>query len=198
MARPSTTIHIAVSLLLIATVMVSTTNAMDDNVREACKATRHPTLCVRTLSPFSRAAGRSPHRWARAAVSVALAETERVRRDLSREVRARIRAGSPRAQGALADCAECFGDAVGELWSSLMTLRTLRAVTFGPQMGDVETWVSAALTDVFTCVDGLKEVRWAAARAVEGKAVNVTCLASNALALVNRLAVTGAGSLNHP
>ncbi|KAK1317169.1 hypothetical protein QJS10_CPA05g00395 [Acorus calamus] len=183
MARPSTTIHIAVSLLLIATVMVSATNATDDNVREACKATRHPALCVRTLSPFSRAAGSSPHRWARAAVSVALAETERVRLDLSREVRTRIRAGSPRARGALADCAECFGDAVGELWSSLMTLR---AVTFGPQMGDVETWVSAALTDVFTCVDGLKEVRWVAAGTVEGKAVNVTCLAGNALALVNR------------
>ncbi|KAK1293102.1 hypothetical protein QJS10_CPB17g01291 [Acorus calamus] len=154
MARPSTTIHIAVSLLLIATVVVSATNATDDNVREACKATRHPALCVRTLAPFSRAAGRSPHRWARAAVSVALAETERVRRDLSREVRARIRAGSPRARAALADCVECFGDAVGELWSSLMMLRTLRVVAFGPQMGDVETWVSAVLTDVFTCSTG--------------------------------------------
>ncbi|XP_072975105.1 pectinesterase inhibitor 9-like [Typha angustifolia] len=57
---------------------------------------------------------------------------------------------------AVADCEDCFEEAVGELRDSVEELTRLEEETFGWQMSNVETWVSAALTNQVTCLDGLE------------------------------------------
>lgn len=59
-------------------------------------------------------------------------------------------------------------------------------------MNDVLTWLSAALTDEDTCIDGFEGMR--KARRIAGfceKVQNASYITSNALALANKLATTG-------
>lgn len=94
-------------------------------------------------------------------------------------------------RAALADCIECFGDAVEELHSSLRELQRLENGTFEYQMGNVETWVSAALTNEDTCLDGFGGYKGKVVGEVRAKVLNATYFTSNALALVNNLASSG-------
>ncbi|PKI65765.1 hypothetical protein CRG98_013837 [Punica granatum] len=94
----------------------------------------------------------------------------------------------PREVGAMKDCVEELGDAVYELRRSIAEMDApLRSKTFELMISDVQTWVTAALTDETTCSDGF------AGRMMNGKLKTivrkhiktVAHLTSNALALVN-------------
>ncbi|KAK7277746.1 hypothetical protein RJT34_22762 [Clitoria ternatea] len=116
-----------------------------DNLRDACRVTRYSDFCVHSLAPFSNSAGRSPGKWARAGVSVTIGEIKNVKAYLVNlkkhgHVRGRNRV-------ALSDCVESSSDALDELHKSLGVLRRLSRSTFGAQMEDLNTWISAALTD---------------------------------------------------
>ncbi|KAG0488109.1 hypothetical protein HPP92_006920 [Vanilla planifolia] len=158
---------------------------------EACRATLHPSLCVQSLSPLThpRSARRSPRWWAHAALSLAASEVRRAGTglpQLHRLVRGR------HAAAALADCSECLSDAEDMLRGSLTELSRLEPSTFERQMEDVKTWVSAALTDEETCVDGFVEEGGddvdegkGLAAEIRRRVTNTTYYTSNALALVN-------------
>lgn len=87
------------------------------------------------------------------------------------------------------------------LHQSLSVLRELDKVIFNQQMADVMTWVSAALTEEDTCLDGIDEEvgsaerikgrRRRGMRIVMDRVRNCTYVTSNALALLNKLASTG-------
>ncbi|KNA21224.1 hypothetical protein SOVF_045330 [Spinacia oleracea] len=57
----------------------------------------------------------------------------------------------------------------------------------GIMMNDIETWVSAALTDSDTCMAGFdgKIMDGKLKKVVRGKIVNICHLTSNSLALIN-------------
>jgi pectinesterase inhibitor-like protein len=59
-------------------------------------------------------------------------------------------------------------------------------------MSDLQTWVSAALTDENTCTEGFQEINATGniKTIVRGKIVQVAQLTSNALALINKLAAS--------
>lgn len=90
------------------------------------------------------------------------------------------------------DCVEVLGDSVDELRRSIGEMGHLRTSSFQLTMSDVQTWVSAALTDENTCTDGFQETASATGAdfktAVRGRVVEVAQLTSNALALINQLA----------
>lgn len=97
-----------------------------------------------------------------------------------------------RARLALSDCVECFSDAVSLLHSALGEMRSLERETFASQISNVETWLSAALTNQNTCIDGFQEFKVGPqVRMITSKALNTTHFTSNALALVNKLASSG-------
>ncbi|PKI54498.1 hypothetical protein CRG98_025012 [Punica granatum] len=91
--------------------------------------------------------------------------------------------------GAIADCMESIGDSVDELHKSIVAMKDLGGPEFEMQMGNIQTRVSAALTDEDTCMDGIEgrafngEVK----RTIKSRIVRVAQLTSNALALINRL-----------
>ncbi|CAB4310091.1 unnamed protein product [Prunus armeniaca] len=90
-----------------------------------------------------------------------------------------------------ADCMEEIGDAIDELQQSLDELGHVgRGSNFWFQMSDIQTWVSAALTDEDTCMDGFEEhhLRGRVEAVVRRYTVNVAHLTSNALALINSYA----------
>ncbi|KAL6217224.1 hypothetical protein ACLB2K_010441 [Fragaria x ananassa] len=166
-------------------------------VEHACSVTRYRDLCIRSLASFSSTAKNSPSRWARAGVSVALGETKNVTRYL---ITLKKHNGMKGKFGvALSDCMECFDNAIDELHKSLGVLRKLSRTTFVTQMGDLNTWLSAALTDGNTCLDGFEEDRKGnQLKSLKNRVLRATHFTSNALALANKLAATGFESFPDP
>ncbi|KAH7666725.1 Pectinesterase protein [Dioscorea alata] len=164
-----------------------------DYLKKVCSVTRYQSLCIHSLSHFSSPASHSTSGWARAAVSVTLAETQEAGQYL---VKLKTGGGGARMRGrariALSDCVECFSDAVLLLHSALGEMRSLERETFASQISNVETWLSAALTNQNTCIDGFQEFKVGPqVRMITSKVLNTTHFTSNALALVNKLASSG-------
>lgn len=103
-----------------------------------------------------------------------------------------------RNRGALLDCVECLSDAIDNLHMTLGVLRNLSGTTFEEQMEDVTTWLSAAMTDQGTCLDGFEGRKGKQVELLRNKVSEATCVTSNALALVVKLATTGPESLIQP
>ncbi|KAK6120197.1 hypothetical protein DH2020_046103 [Rehmannia glutinosa] len=164
----------------------------NDYVQDACSVTHYRDICIRSLSSFSKTARHNPSRWARAGVSVTIGEAKRVAQyleNLRRNKKGNVIRGRNRV--ALSDCVECFQDTLDNLHKSLYVLRKLSIREFNSQLEDVNIWVSAALTDEDTCLDGFGEGKGKRVRFLINRVSNVTYMTSNALALVNKLATTG-------
>lgn len=160
-------------------------------VKDACNVTRYQQLCLRTLWPFTIVAKNNSSKWARAGVAVTITDTKRILRLL---LKARnSSAVGKRERIALSDCRELFVDSLDNLYKSLSVLRNLDADEFQQQMSDLATWLSAALTDEDTCLDGFEETmsKSLTVRMIKRKATRSMHLCSNALALTNKLAYDG-------
>jgi len=168
----------------------------DNYVQDACTVTRYRDICVRTLASFSSTAKRSPSKWARAGVSVTIGEVKNVTQDLIALKKQGVMKGMDMI--ALSDCIECFEEAVDELYKSLNVLRNLCKSTFRIQMGDLNTWISAALTDEDTCLDGFEGIEGKQVELLRKWVLNASYVTSNALALASKLASTGFESRNDP
>ncbi|XP_022991771.1 pectinesterase inhibitor 6-like [Cucurbita maxima] len=151
---PSSRASITIIFALISILPWPTHSAKTSYVQEACSVTQHQDLCIQLLSPFSSSAKRSPTKWARTGVSVTISEAKTVARFLGRVKNNKRLMGRNRA--AVSDCVEVFEAAIDELHRSLGVLRRLSKRNFDAQMGDLNTWVSAALTNEDTCVDGFR------------------------------------------
>ena len=168
-------------------------------VRDACSVTRYRKLCIQSLAPFSSVAKTSPVVWARAGVSVTLHEAKTVAGYLTKLSRYNNQPRGRKYKAALSDCVELFENAIDELHLSLGVLRKLSKGTFGTQIGDLNTWLSAVLTDADTCMDGFEgQKRGRDVNLIRAKVLRASFLTSNALALVNKLAASGLGSVTDP
>ncbi|KAG8389493.1 hypothetical protein BUALT_Bualt02G0235100 [Buddleja alternifolia] len=189
--------NVLLLLLLLLMIMFSCSSASqnkeaDNYVQDACSVTHYRDLCIQSLAPFSNSAKNNPSRWARAGVSVTIGEAKSVAQYLATTKRnKKATLGRGRNKIALSDCVECFQDTLDNLHKSLIVLRKLSIGQFSSQLDDVNTWVSAALTDVDTCLDGFDEQKGKRVKYLLNRVSNVTYLTSNALALVNKLATTG-------
>ncbi|KAH7517061.1 pectinesterase inhibitor 6 [Ziziphus jujuba] len=172
-------------------------NGKNKYVRDACRVTRYPDLCIHSLAPFSNTAKTSPTLWARAGVSVTLSEAKSVARYLVR-LKSQRSSFRGRNSAALSDCIECFENVIDELHKSLRVLRSLSRGTFSTQMADLNTWLSAALTDEDTCLDGFAGQKGKLIKFLLNRVSKASYITSNALALANKLAATGLGSVIDP
>ncbi|KAL5850767.1 hypothetical protein ACOSQ4_008780 [Xanthoceras sorbifolium] len=165
----------------------STTSSHDepeDLVHSSCAHANYPSICLRTLSSYKGAA-RTPRDLAQAAVKVSLSRASKVSQYLT-QISSSVNKGK-RERMALSDCVEQVSDSVEELKKTLSELNHLRGETFRWQMSNAETWVSAALTNEDTCLDGFEGVDGKAKRDVKKKITNVARVTSNALYMINRL-----------
>ncbi|XP_042434151.1 pectinesterase inhibitor 9-like [Zingiber officinale] len=159
-------------------------------IRYSCRATRYPHVCERSLSAIVPPVRRS----ARSVATAALAVSAVKARSASAFV-GRMCGGKPairtREAGAVRDCLETMSDSFDRLRRSIHEIRRMgpaRTPRFAWHLSNVQTWVSAALTDESTCLDGLSQNAGPAVRAaIRKRVVSVAQVTSNALALVNRL-----------
>ncbi|CAN1172020.1 Pectinesterase inhibitor 7 [Linum perenne] len=176
-------------------------NSTSDYIRSSCTATLYPDICYTSLSRYASAVQQSPSRLAVVAVGVSLSRASRTARFVADASSQADYGSDRRAASALHDCLSSFGDAVDEIRGSLKQMQELgessfpsssSAEEFRFQMSNVQTWMSAALTDEETCTDGLQDVDDGEVKEAVCKRAEVAKkFTSNALALVNTYAAAG-------
>ncbi|GAB2221026.1 hypothetical protein Droror1_Dr00012188 [Drosera rotundifolia] len=171
-------------LALLAIAIFESINDDDDNddrvqnqyniVRSVCAYTPHPAVCIATITPSlnSNNTAASPHLLLSLSLLASAASLTNLTA-LPKEIIKRV--DDSRTVMALRDCEELFGDALGTVEKAAEVAREAKE-----GKGDLETWVSAAMTDLETCVDGLGEVR---AEAVKGRVEEVNVRLSNSLGI---------------
>ncbi|KAK4734351.1 hypothetical protein R3W88_008612 [Solanum pinnatisectum] len=157
-------------------------------IRTSCKSTTYPNLCFSSLSSRSSAIGVSPQLLAHESLTVSL-ETAQSTSAMMVKL-AHSQGMTPREIGAMRDCVEELSDAVSGIKKSLGEMKELRGKDFDLKMSDIQTWVSAALTDEDTCTEGFagKVMNGKVKTVVREKILEVAHMTSNALALINSLA----------
>ncbi|KAF5757433.1 putative pectinesterase [Helianthus annuus] len=159
-----------------------------DFIRTSCKTTLYPQTCFTSLSGYS--VQQDPGRLARAAIGVTLFQASHMAKYVANITRHADYSCSPRAAAAVHDCYSVFRDAVDEIRGSLSEMRRLGGSHEGMRfhLSNVQTWMSAALTNVETCTDGFDDVADDVKTDVCERAVKVKEVTSNALALINSFA----------
>uniref|UniRef100_A0A1D1YHU4 Pectinesterase inhibitor domain-containing protein n=1 Tax=Anthurium amnicola TaxID=1678845 RepID=A0A1D1YHU4_9ARAE len=162
----------------------------------SCADAHYPTLCRCTLTASRLPANSTSADLARAALSASLGCARRSAAFVSRL----LASSSSPASEALEDCRDQLADSADLLAKTETELRHLRRETFPWQMDDALTWVSAAMTNQDTCVEGLQGGGDGSAgteEAVVAKRVSrASRYTSNALYLINRLSSTNGRGLS--
>ncbi|CAI0413655.1 unnamed protein product [Linum tenue] len=180
---------IALSLSTTTSAAAAAASSSSAFIDSSCAATRYPDLCRQSLSSYARTLQQNDHRrLALAALSVSLAKANQ-----SAELASKNANTNPSVVQAVKDCTRNMGNGVNRLDQSVKELTVLGGLEgdkFEWHMSNLQTWVSAALTDENMCVEGFAD------RAMDGpvkvgvrrRVVYVAKITSNALALVQRFA----------
>ncbi|MED6176625.1 hypothetical protein PIB30_090024, partial [Stylosanthes scabra] len=157
-------------------------------IRSSCSSTTYPKLCYTSLVKHAAFIQTNPLLLTGTALNITLSSAKTTSAAMS--TMARTRGMGSREVAAMQDCVEVLADSVQQLGKSIAEMTHLRTSNFERTMSDVQTWVSAALTDDTTCTDGFQVTAVAGdvKTAVRGRIVEVAQLTSNALALINQLA----------
>lgn len=169
-ARPNT--HVTISL---------------EFIRTSCNKTKYPSLCFNSLVAYAPTIQTSPIRLAEASLSVSLSYA----RDTS-TMMTRLSKGkgmSSREAEAMSDCMESLGDSVDEIQQSIKAMGHLSGKNLKLRVNDIQTWVSSALTDDNTCMDGFASNGMKAGERsnIRSHIVKVAQLTSNALSIISGL-----------
>ncbi|KAH7557438.1 hypothetical protein JRO89_XS11G0157300 [Xanthoceras sorbifolium] len=156
-----------------------------DFIKTSCSSTIYSTLCFASLASHASFIQTSPKLLAHAALNVTLSKaksTSAMMFQLSKSLLMK-----PREAEAMQDCLEELSDSVDQLRRSIAEMGQIKSSNFQLTMSDVQTWVSAALTDESTCSDGF-DGKMKNGKVVRQIILNISHLTSNALALINTYA----------
>ncbi|XP_061341428.1 21 kDa protein-like [Gastrolobium bilobum] len=160
-------------------------------IRTSCSSTTYPRLCFSSLVKHAELIQTNRVLLTGTALNVTLVSAKSTSDMMS--TLSKSHGLKPREVAAMKDCVEELSDSVDELRRSIYEMGHLRNSNFELTMSDVQTWVSAALTDESTCTDGFQDIASTdddgdIKSTVRGRIVQVAQLTSNALALINQLA----------
>ncbi|XVE56358.1 hypothetical protein DITRI_Ditri04bG0002900 [Diplodiscus trichospermus] len=193
MARTSL-IFLFLSLLSIACQArspVAASSRASNFIKASCSATKYPSLCVQSLAVFAPSIQQSPRQLAQTALSVSLDRARSTQAFVSKMKN--FNGLKKKEYEAIKDCIEEMSDSVDRLSKSVQELKHMgqaKGQDFLWHISNVETWVSAALTDENTCVDGFagRGLDGKVKASIRGRVINVAQVTSNALSLVNQFA----------
>ncbi|PKI65767.1 hypothetical protein CRG98_013839 [Punica granatum] len=183
---------LSISSASTTTVTKSSAAVAANFIKAQCGATEYPALCVESLSAYANTIGQSPQELAQAALSVSIGRAKAAKGYVTRS--AKLSGLKKREVAAIKDCLEEIGDSVDRLSRSAEEMKKVKGSKgqeeFVWHVSNVETWVSAALTDDNTCMDGFsgKALNGNLKASIRSRIVNVAQVTSNALALVTRFA----------
>jgi len=158
----------------------------------ACNGSLYRNVCISSLASYPGASRANLSELAGISVALSLDEAERVTNYIAD---LKNKSNDSKDSNALQDCVELFQDTVEQLNTSVSKLAHMDSNSFANDIADVQTWVSAALTNPSTCLDGLGEANKNMVPVVNSKTEKSTEFMSNALAVINKLSdVNGMGN----
>ncbi|CAN8240719.1 unnamed protein product [Cochlearia groenlandica] len=185
---------LSISLLLFITTSSTYSNQTNLNyIKTSCNVTLYKTLCYNSLSPYALTINSNPQKLAMTALNLTLSSAKSLAKFIENVPNGKSGL-TPLETDAVADCVEEIGDSIKELKDSIKELDSIEykdsTSKFEMVMSDVKTWVSSALTDDDTCMDGFSQSGRAMKVLVRRHVVKVARLTSNALAIINMYAST--------
>lgn len=186
---------IAISLILISTLVIgtiivalthnkSTTQPPPDPIKTVCSVTQNPNSCFTSISSLKASPPQNDPELI-FALSLQLAVNELT--NLSSLPKTLIsKSNDPGTESALRDCANLFDDALSQLNNSvaLVVVGSGKEILTDEKIGDLKTWISGAMTDEETCLDGLEEMGSAVTNEVREKMNKSKEYMSNSLAIL--------------
>ncbi|KAL3536977.1 hypothetical protein ACH5RR_000343 [Cinchona calisaya] len=160
-------------------------------IKEQCRGTLYFQLCVHCLSIFANSTTRTPEQLAQVALKVSLVRARFARAYITKVAKdLRVKKITKDYQ-AVQDCLEQIDDGVEQLTNSVKELGRMSLASetdFFWHQSNIQTWMSTALTDALTCMDGISghAMESKEKAIVRAKVLNVAQVTSNALALFNR------------
>ncbi|KAI9101487.1 hypothetical protein K1719_023969 [Acacia pycnantha] len=162
-------------------------------IRTSCNSTTYPRLCFASLSKHAAFIQTDRVLLTGTALNVTLKAAKATSAIMSALSKSYGGGMKPREAAAMSDCLEELSDSMDELRKSIGEMSQLGGSSnFELTKNDVQTWVSAALTDESTCTDGFEGVHnnGTLKNTVRSRIVQVAHLTSNALAFINQLAAS--------
>lgn len=158
-------------------------------VEKQCQATRYSKLCVQTLLPYVNSTIQTQQQLAQVALSVSLSRSRYTRVYVIGVAKELEQTRTP-DYAAVQDCLDQINDGVTQIAQSVKEFRQMGVdgeKQFLWHESNVQSWVSAALTDATACMDGFSTytIKSKVKATIKAKVLNVAQLTSNALALFN-------------
>ncbi|CAL5364232.1 unnamed protein product [Camellia sinensis] len=188
MARPSLR-FLSLTLFILYSADITKSTVPTNFIEASCSATRHPELCVKSLSIHANAIQKNPYILTQTALTVSLALAESTKANMLKLTS--IKGLKAPEYGALKDCLDQIDDSVDRLSQSIREIEKLseaQGEDFMWHKSNVQTWSSSALTDIKTCEEGFsgQTLDGKIKASVQGQVTNVEQLISNALALIKQ------------
>ncbi|KAM0069337.1 putative pectinesterase [Helianthus debilis subsp. tardiflorus] len=161
-------------------------------IEAQCRTTLYFDLCVKTLLPYANKNDLpSPQKLAQISLTTCLAKTRFTKAYVDMVAKQLNKTKNPREYQALEDCLRQINNGVNQITLSVKELQEMGKdgeEKFSWHESNVQSWVSAALTDATTCMDGIlgDEIGSKTKSMIKARFLNVKQLASNSIALFSR------------
>ncbi|KAG7014820.1 hypothetical protein SDJN02_22449, partial [Cucurbita argyrosperma subsp. argyrosperma] len=191
MAKSASLLLLLSILTIAATTSAARNGGASNFIKSKCSAATYPDLCVQSLSTFASTIQQNPRQLVQTALVVSLSRAQSTRSFVWKMTK--FSGLKKREYAALRDCMEEVGDTVDRLSKSVEELKRVsgsKQKDFQWHMSNVETWVSAAMTDENTCSDGFagSALNGRIKSSIRARIVDVSRVISNALSLINKYA----------
>ncbi|KAG6655454.1 hypothetical protein CIPAW_05G217500 [Carya illinoinensis] len=167
----------------------NTSQTYEKYIITSCNSTTYPQLCYSSLSPYASKIKANPKKLCKTSLSVGLEAAQNASSIVSKQLKQKGSLTSSET-AVIKDCVVNIKKSIDELRESLDAMDKLSGWDKEFQMSNIKTWVSAALTDENTCLDGFEEGQEISEKVknkVRKRILEVARLTSNALYLINNL-----------
>lgn len=157
-----------------------------------CRSARYPDLCVKTLMPYvNKNVVPGPQRLAQISLASCLSKARLTRTYVSMIAKKLNQTGNSQDYQALEECVHQIDNGVDQITRSFKELQQMGTdgdENFMWHESNVQSWVSAALTDVMTCIDGITGdgIGRREKAMIQARFLNMKQLASNSLMMFSR------------
>ncbi|XP_022727842.1 putative pectinesterase/pectinesterase inhibitor 26 [Durio zibethinus] len=151
-----------------------------ESIRIICNVTRYPESCFTALSSLNASTKPDPEAILKLSLQVAITHLS----NLSSSLKS---LNDLHSQPALKDCMTLFDDALSRLNDSVSAMKVgsgKELVLTKEKINDIQTWISAAMSDQETCLDGLEEMGSMVPDKVKSQVQSCQESISNSLAIV--------------
>ncbi|KAF5450687.1 hypothetical protein F2P56_031017 [Juglans regia] len=168
----------------------NTSQTYENYIITSCNSTTYPQLCYTSLSPYASKIKANPKKLCKTSLSLGLEAAQNASSIVSKQLIKQKGSLTNSETAVIKDCIVNIKNSIDELRESLDAMDKLSGWDKEFQMSNIKTWVSAALTDENTCLDGFEEGQEISEKVknkVRKRILEVARLTSNALYLINNL-----------